>query len=387
MKVATLESMVRFIKELYSGEQFVPLHVPRFSGNEKTYVLKCIDTAFVSSVGEFVDQFERAFEQYTGAKRAVATVNGTAALQVALELVGVNAGDEVITQPVTFVATTNAITYCSAKPVFVDVDRKTLGMSASSLAEFLKASAIRKDDGHCYNRLSGSRIAACVPVHVFGHPVRIDEVKSICESYGIPIVEDAAESIGSTYKGIHTGRTGMVGSFSFNGNKTITTGGGGMIITDDEALGAFAKHLTTTAKRPHRWEYFHDHIGYNYRMPNINAALGCAQLETLPAFLQSKRAVARQYEEFFQRHGIEFFKEPADCSSNYWLNVILCADRKERDQVLEYTNTNGVMTRPLWTLMNKLPMFAGCQTADITMARWLEDRVVNIPSSTAMKLP
>jgi aminotransferase in exopolysaccharide biosynthesis len=304
---------------------------------------------------------------------------------MALLLAGVQRDEEVITQPLTFIATANAISYTGAKPVFVDVDRDTLGMSSASLQQFLQEYAEVRNDGGCYNRSTGRKISACLPVHIFGHPCRIDEIVYICNSYNIPVVEDAAESIGTLYKGRHTGTFGKLGILSYNGNKTITTGGGGMILTNDVELGTLAKHMTTQAKVPHAWEYVHDHIGFNYRMPNINAALGVAQMESLDFFIAKKRELAATYKTFFDSIGITFFTEPEHAFSNYWLNVVLLENRKERDSFLEYTNKEKVMTRPAWQLMNKLPMFENCQVYHVDNALWLEDRLVNIPSSVRIK--
>lgn len=375
------KEFVDFVRHLYGTTEFIPLHEPRFRGNEKKYLNDCIDSTFVSSVGKYVNLFEEKIAEFTGAKYAVAAVNGTAALHMALLLADVQAGDEVITQPLTFIATANAISYLKAKPVFLDVDKDTLGLSAEKLNEFLVNNTTIKHDGYCYNKLTGNRIKACVPMHTFGHPCRIDEIKKICEKYNIILVEDAAESLGSFYRGRHTGTFGLMGTLSFNGNKTITSGGGGMIITNNEDLAKKAKHLTTQAKVPHRWEYVHDEIGYNYRLTNLAAALGLAQLEQLPGFLIDKKEIAEKYTAFFEDSGINFVQEPPNAKSNYWLNTVLLKDRKERDEFLEYTNANGVMTRPAWELMNKLKMFKTCQTLNIENAEWLVDRLVNIPSS------
>ena len=380
------QQIVTFIRQLFSEpEAFIPLHEPRFVGNEKQYLAECIDSTFVSSVGKFVDKFEEMTAAYTGAKKAVVCVNGTEALHLALMLAGVQRDEEVITQPLTFIATANAITYTWAKPVFVDVDRDTLGLSPASLAAFLEKFGDVRNDGTCYNKSSGKRISACVPMHTFGHPCRIDEIVSICDRYNIPVVEDAAESIGTLYKGKHTGTFGKLGILSYNGNKTITTGGGGMILTDDEALGNLAKHLTTQAKVPHPWEYAHDHVGYNYRMPNINAALGVAQMESLDYFIAKKRELAAAYKSFFDSIGITLFTEPKHAFSNYWLNAIILENKEERDQFLKFTNYEKVMTRPAWKLMNRLPMFEMCQAFHLENATWLEERIVNIPSSVVIK--
>lgn len=374
------QDIIEFVRGIYQTTEFIPLHEPKFVGNEKAYVLDCIDSTFVSSVGKYVDRFEQMMAEYTGAKYAVATVNGTAALHIALKLVGVNQGDEVITQSLSFIATCNAISYCGAKPVFVDVDRDTLGMSPDSLRTFLHSNVVRTSAG-CINKSTGQKISAVVPMHTFGLPCRIDEIATICAEYGIPLVEDAAESLGSYYQGKHTGTFGKLAAFSFNGNKTITTGGGGMIITDDAALAKRAKHITTTAKQPHPYEFIHDEIGYNYRLPNINAALGCAQIESLPRLLESKRAIASAYAEFFADSNINFIKELDQGHSNYWLNALALEDKQARDEFLKEMNEAGVMSRPIWRLMNELIMFNDCQSTDLSNAKWLEERIVNIPSS------
>ena len=378
------QNVISFIKDLYGNQDFTPLSVPKFIGNEKKYLNECIDTTFVSSVGKFVDRFENDMAEYTGAKKAVVCVSGTNALHMAMMLVGVERDDEVLTQALTFIATCNAISYIGAHPVFIDVDKSTMGLSPDALKDWLqKNSEIR--NGQCYNKSTGRRIKACVPMHTFGHPVRIVEIADICVEYHIELVEDAAESIGSKYKGIHTGLFGKVGALSFNGNKTITTGGGGMLLFMDEELGALAKHLTTQAKVPHRWEFRHDHIGYNYRMPNINAALGCAQLEHLDEYIADKRKTAKAYEAFFKNvDGIEFFTEPADSFSNYWLNAVILKDKDAQQKFLQETNDNGVMTRPIWELMNRLPMFEKCQHDSLENTIWFADRVVNIPSSVKL---
>lgn len=376
------EGAIQFIREQFNTTGFIPLHEPRFSGKEKEYLLDCIDSTFVSSVGAYVDRFEAMLAEYTGAKYAVVTVNGTAALHVALKLAGVRSGDEVITQPLSFIATCNAISYCGATPSFVDVDRDTLGLSPSALRDFLETQTeIDAASGRCINRTTRRPVTACVPMHTFGHPCRIDEIVAVCNEYGIPVVEDAAESLGSAFKGKHTGTFGQMGVFSFNGNKTITCGGGGAIITNDEALAKRAKHITTTAKVPHRWEFVHDEIGYNYRMPNLNAALACAQLEQIDGFLKNKRELAEAYEAYFPTLGMLFVTEPEEARSNYWLNALILPDRESRDIFLQATNDAGVMTRPVWRLMNELEMFKHCPCGPLDGAKWLEERVVNIPSS------
>ncbi|MCQ2230334.1 MAG: LegC family aminotransferase [Paludibacteraceae bacterium] len=379
--MADYSRTIAFIKELYGNQDFTPLSVPQFLGNEKKYLEECIDTTFVSSVGKFVDRFEEEMARYTGAKKAVVCVSGTNALHMSLILSGVEREDEVLTQALTFIATCNALSYIGAHPVFVDVDKETMGLSPAAVKDWLaKNGEIR--EGQCYNKNTGRRVKACVPMHTFGHPVRIDELLAICEEYHIELVEDAAESIGSRYKGKHTGTFGKVGAISFNGNKTITTGGGGMMLFNDEALAAHAKHITTQAKIPHRWEFRHDEIGYNYRMPNINAALGCAQLENLDKYVASKRKVAAEYIEFFKHvDGVDFFVEPENAFSNYWLSAVVLADKKAQLDFLQQSNDNKVMTRPIWELMNRLPMFENCENDGLKNTIWFADRVVNIPSS------
>ena len=370
-----------FIHTLFETKDFVPLSVPKFIGNEKKYLEECIDTTFVSSVGKFVDRFEEEMAAYTGAKKAVVCVSGTNALHMAMMLVGVERDDEVLTQALTFIATCNALSYIGAHPVFIDVDKETMGLSPEAMKAWLVKNTEIKNN-QCYNKHTGRRVKACVPMHTFGHPVKLDELVALCHEYHIELVEDAAESIGSFYKGKHTGTFGKVGVISFNGNKTITTGGGGMLLFQDEELGKFAKHLTTQAKVPHRWAFVHDHIGYNYRMPNLNAALGCAQLENLERYVQVKRETAEKYKEFFATvSDVEFFTEPENCRYNYWLNVVLLKDKSTQQEFLEYTNDHGVMTRPVWELMNRLEMFKDCENDGLENTEWLSDRVVNIPSS------
>lgn len=382
--MADYARVVDFIHELYDNSEFVPLSVPKFIGSEKKYLEECIDTTFVSSVGKFVDRFEEEMARYTGAKKAVVCVSGTNALHMSLLLVGVEREDEVLTQAFTFVATCNALSYIGAHPVFIDVDRETMGLSPEAVRTWLEKNAELRN-GVCHNKSTGRRVRACVPMHTFGHPVKLDELVAVCQEWHIELVEDAAESIGSLYKGKHTGTFGKVGTISFNGNKTITTGGGGMLLFQDEELGNLAKHLTTQAKVPHRWAFVHDHIGYNYRMPNINAALGCAQMENLERYVQNKRETAKRYKEFFASiPDVMFFTEPEDCHSNYWLNAVLLKDKSTQQEFLEYTNDHGVMTRPVWELMNQLEMFKECETDGLENTRWLADRIVNIPSSVRL---
>lgn len=367
------------------------MHEPVFIGNEKKYLDECIESTYVSSVGKFVDLFEAKTAEYTGAKKAVVCVNGTNALHLALMLVGVEKGTEVITQPLTFIATANAITYTGAVPVFLDVDKNNMGLSPDAIEQWLMTSAVKKKNKRTnqfetYNKTTGRRIAACVPMHTFGHPCKIDRIVEICNENNIPVVEDAAESLGSTYKGKHTGCFGKIGVFSFNGNKIVTTGGGGMLLFQDELLAARAKHLTTQAKVPHPWEFYHDEVGYNYRMPNLNAALGLAQLENLELFVSKKRKLAMAYKDFFKASDIEFFIEPFNSVSNYWLNVITFKTLSERDNFLAITNEQGIKTRPTWHLNNELPMFRHCESGDLSNAEWFAKHAANLPSSVILTL-
>jgi aminotransferase in exopolysaccharide biosynthesis len=382
-KVGMFDSLIRFVREQYRTNGFIPLHAPVFKGRERELVLDAIDSTFVSSVGAFVDRFEKDMAVFTGSQRAVAVMNGTAALHIALKLADVLPGDLVVTQSLTFVATCNAITYCGAEPLFVDVDRHTLGLSPAALDAWLVEHALIDDDGDCRTRVGHRRIRACLPMHTFGHPVELDALIAVCSRWRLFLVEDAAESLGSYYKGTHTGSFGKIGVLSFNGNKIITTGGGGMLLTD-EIIGKRAKHLTTTAKIPHPYEFVHDEIGYNYRLPNLNAALGCAQLEQLPAFLESKRTLAARYIEFFKRSDLQPIVQPKDCHSNYWLNGVICEDGAQRDALLKATNDAGVMTRPIWAMMTRLPMYTHALRGTMNNAEWLEARVVNLPSSVTL---
>ena len=376
-------AIIDFIKSIYNKKKFVPLHDPRFLGNEKKYLNECIDSTFVSTAGKFVNKLEDKITKYTGAKYAVATVNGTLALHISLILAEVDKDSEVITQPLTFVATCNAISYCNAKPIFVDVDRDTMSLSPFALQSFLEKNTIIKNN-KCINKKTKKIIKACVPMHSYGHPCRIDEIKKILKKYHIFLIEDAAESLGSFYKNKHTGTFGKLGVISFNGNKIVTAGGGGCIITNNKTLAKKAKHLTTTAKVSHKWDFNHDMIGYNYRMPNLNAALLVAQLEKLDDFIINKRNLANEYEHFFKKFDFNFVKEPKNCKSNYWLNSIIFKNKTQRDQFLYETNYNGVMTRPIWILMNKLPMFKNTQCDNLKNSKWLYERVVNIPSSSTL---
>ncbi len=381
----SFKDIVDFIRILYEKpEGPIYLHEPVFNGNEKKYLNECIDSTYVSSVGKFVDQFEEKIAVYTGARNAVVCVNGTNALHLALLLAGVERNDEVITQPLTFIATANAIAYAGANPIFLDVDRETLGLSPDSISEFLETHTEVNSCG-CFNKVTKRRIAACVPMHTFGHPCRIDQIVSICNKYKIEVVEDAAESLGSLYKGQHTGIFGKIGVLSFNGNKILTTGGGGMLLFKDEELARRAKYLTTQAKVPHPWEFRHDEIGYNYRMPNLNAALGLAQLEQLKLFVQIKRRISYDYANFFADTNIDFIREPLGAESNYWLNCIILKDKEERDAFLRYSNEHDVMTRPVWELMSRLPMYYQAQCGDLTNSEWISDRLVNLPSSVILQ--
>jgi aminotransferase in exopolysaccharide biosynthesis len=373
--------VVEFIKALYPDQVPVPLHAPVFFGKEKEYLIDCIDSTFVSYIGKYVTKFEQVTAEFTGAKFAIAVTNGTVALQVGLQIAGVKYGDEVITQPLTFVATANAISHCGAKPVFLDVDLDTMGMSPDKLENWLKKNIeTDRKTGKPFNRITKKNISAIVPMHSFGFPCRIDEIVEIGNQYNLPVIEDSAESLGSYYKGKHTGTFGLAGILSYNGNKTITTGGGGMIITNSEYFANQVKHLTTTAKLPHKYEFVHDEVAYNFRLPNVNAAVGLAQMENIETYLQNKKKTAAKYREFFNNTKIDFFDEPLNSSSNFWLNTILLKDFNERNKFLNFTIDNGVNTRPVWRLMSKLNIYRECQMDNLENANNLEERVVNIPS-------
>ena len=374
-----IESFIDLAKELF-GDEFIPLHRPVFEGNERKYLVDCIDSNFVSSVGAKVTEFEQKVAEFTESNYAIATVNGTAALHIAIELAGVKPGDEVISQALTFIATCNAISYAGAKPLFVDVDIDTMGLSPDALKCFLEENAEKRSSG-TFNKTSGRKISACVPMHTFGLPCRIAEIAEICADWDITLIEDAAESLGSYVDRRHTGTFASMATLSFNGNKVITTGGGGMIITDDSELAKRAKYITTTAKVPHPYEFVHDEIGYNYRMPNLNAALGCAQMERLDEFLAIKAQLANQWDAFFDQNDVRFVRAIDGNKANHWLNALVLDSKEDRDKFLKFTNDNGVMTRPIWTLMSKLSMFKDCQSDGLENSLWLEDRVVNIPSS------
>lgn len=371
---------IQFIQDKFNSKDFIPLHAPVFNGNERKYVMDSLDSTYVSSVGAYVDLSEKMMTEISQTKKAIAVVNGTAGLQIALQLAGVNRGDEVITQALTFVATANSIHYNGAEPVFLDVDYDTMGLSSKAVSNFLEEFGEKREKG-TYNKKTGRKIAACVPMHTFGFPVHLDELISICNRWNIPIVEDAAESLGCYYKGKHTGGFGEVGVFSFNGNKIVTAGGGGMIVTNNEEMGKKGKHLTTTAKVPHSYEYVHDQLGYNFRMPNLNAALVCAQLEQLDNFLANKRALAHEYATFFAGQNIKFRTELKDTQANYWLMCVELENLEERNEFLKATNDVKTMTRPIWQLMYRLPMYQHCYRDAQKKAEFLEERIVNIPSS------
>ncbi|MBT1443010.1 LegC family aminotransferase [Shewanella sp. JM162201] len=372
--------LVEFVREQYRTHDFIPLHAPIFDGNEKAYVMETIDSTFVSSVGKFVDEFERKIEAFTGSVRAVATVNGTAALHAALYMAGVERGDLVITQALTFVATCNALYHMGAEPIFVDVSPVSLGLCPKALEAFLAENAEITNEG-CVHKQTGRRIKTVVPMHTFGHPVQLDELVAICLKWQLVLVEDAAESLGSFYKGKHTGTLGDFGAVSFNGNKIITTGGGGVVLCATEEAGKRTKHVTTTAKVPHPYEFFHDEPGFNYRMPNLNAALGCAQMEAIEGYLERKRLLAHRYHEFFVGSDATFVVEPEYAQSNYWLNAVICANPEQRNALLEETNAAGVMTRPIWQLMHRLPMFAKALRGDLTYSEFVGAHLINLPST------
>ncbi|OUR92464.1 aminotransferase DegT [Gammaproteobacteria bacterium 42_54_T18] len=373
--------LIKFVQDIYQTKNFIPLHAPTFAGNEKEYVNNTLDSTFVSSVGKYVDQFEQQIEAFTGTSKAIATVNGTAALHTALYMTGVKAGDLVITQALTFVATCNALYHMGAEPVFVDVSKTSLGLCPKALDAYLEDNAFINNDGFSQHKLTKQVFRAVVPMHTFGHPVELDELITVCNKWNITLVEDAAESLGSFYKGQHTGTFGPFSAVSFNGNKVITTGGGGMVLCKTVEDGMHTKHVTTTAKVAHPFEFFHDEAGFNYRLPNLNAALGCAQMEVLPKYLEQKRVLAQHYNSFFENSDFTFVVEPEYARSNYWLNAIICPDSEIRDDFIKYTNANGVMTRPIWKLMHRLPMFENSKRGALPNSEWLESCLVNIPSS------
>lgn len=378
--MSSFSESINFIRNNFENREVIPLHEPKFNGNEKQYLIDCIDSTYVSSVGAYVDRFELMMAIKSQTSKAIAVVNGTAGIQVALKLCGVSNGDEVITQALTFIATANAISYLGASPIFLDVDLDTMGLSPIAVSGFLENHGELRN-GVCFNKKTNKKIAACLPMHTFGFPVHIEKLIEICDRWNIPIVEDAAESLGSEYNGKSTGSFGKFGVFSFNGNKIVTCGGGGAIVTNDRKLGINAKHITTTAKVSHPFEYIHDDIGYNFRMPNLNAALACAQLEQLDSFLDNKRMLALEYKSFFDAMDIHFRTELPNTKANYWLMCVELENRRERDSFLKETNDNKVMTRPIWQLLFKLPVYESCQRDSQKNANYLEDRIVNIPSS------
>lgn len=373
--------LIKFVRDTYQTKEFIPLHAPTFAGNEKEYVNNTLDSTFVSSVGKYVDQFEQQIEAFTGTAKAIATVNGTAALHTALYMAGVKAGDLVITQALTFVATCNALYHMGAEPVFVDVSKVSLGLCPKALDAYLEDNAFINNDGLSQHKDTQQVFRAVVPMHTFGHPVELDELMAVCGKWNIALVEDAAESLGSFYKGQHTGTFGDFSAISFNGNKVITTGGGGMVLCKSFDDGMHTKHITTTAKVPHPYEFFHDEAGFNYRLPNLNAALGCAQMEVLPKFLEQKRELAQQYNDFFAGSEFTFVTEPSYAQSNYWLNAIICPNSEMRETLIKETNVKGVMTRPIWKLMHRLPMFQNAKYGALPVSEWIESCLVNIPSS------
>lgn len=382
--VANVLAAMRHV--LGTPNRTLALHEPEFAGHEWDYVRECIDTGWVSSVGSYVDRFERDLAALTGARHAVATSNGTSALHICLLLAGVQAGDEVLMPALTFIATANAVSYIAATPHFVDSETTSLGVDADRLEAHLREVA-HILEGVCVNRRTGAPIRALVVMHAFGHPADLDALAALAKRWHIVLIEDAAESLGSAYRGVHTGNVGLVSALSFNGNKIVTTGGGGAVLTNDPVLGRRAKHLTTTAKVPHRWNFVHDEVGYNYRLPNLNAALGCAQLERLPSMLERKRALAARYAAAFAAvDGVRFIEEPAGTQGNYWLNAIVldAAHEARRDDLLGALNDAGYMSRPLWTLMHRLPMYAACPRADLAIAEQLEARLINVPSSARL---
>ncbi|MGH1429898.1 MAG: LegC family aminotransferase [Neptuniibacter sp.] len=377
------ELIAKFVRSIYNTDAFIPLHEPTFSGNEKKYLIETIDSTFVSSVGKFVDKFEKQIEGYTGAVKAIATVNGTAALHLALHMAGVQRGDLVITQALTFVATCNTLHHMGANPIFCDVSSKGLGLCPKAVEEYLNQHA-RFDETGCYSIKTGQQIKAVMPMHTFGHPAQLDELLVICKKWNLVLVEDAAESLGSLYKGKHAGTVGDFSGVSFNGNKIITTGGGGMMLCRSEADGVRAKHVSTTSKVPHQYEFFHDEAGFNYRLPNLNAALGCAQMERIPEFLSSKRQLAERYQEFFRGSEFEFVMEPDYAESNYWLNAVLCPNEAQKELLLKKTNEAGVMTRPVWCLMNRLPMYSDALCGDLTVSEKVSSLLINLPSTPVL---
>lgn len=377
---STYSQLIEFVKSLYLKEG-IPLHEPSFTGNEKNYVVDCINSTFVSSVGEYVKKVETSFSSYLSSKYAVALVNGTCALHLALTSEGVQHGDEVITQAFSFIATANAIAYTGAQPLFIDIEMSNLGLSSDALSKFLSENAYLDSDGNCINKKSNRRIKACIPMHTFGMPADINSLADICELWNIVLIEDAAEAVGSKVDNKFCGTFGKMGVFSFNGNKIITAGGGGLIVTNDEEKYLQLKHLSTQAKLAHPWEFDHDSIAFNYRMPNLNAALLLAQFEQLEKFIGAKRKLAKQYEAFFEGTNIAFVKEPVNSKSNYWINAIILSNKTERDSLLRMAHKSKVFMRPAWKLLADLPMYATCYNDGLENSRYLAERIVNLPSS------
>lgn len=374
------DQILEGIRNIHKSDGFIPLSVPQFEGKEKELLINCIDSSYVSSVGEYVDAFEKSLCDFTKAKHAVVTSNGTSALHISLIVAGVEPGDEVITQALTFVATSNAIRYCGADPIYIDVSRQRASLCPEALESFFNQRTSIQNN-ICINKFSGKKIKACVPMHTFGHPADLDGILKVCKKFNVTVIEDAAESLGSTYKGRHTGTLGEMGILSFNGNKIITTGGGGAILTNSDSLAKKLKHLTTTAKVSHDWNFDHDELGYNYRMPNLNAALGVAQIENLDNILLRKRSLSEKYKSYFKSINVSFFEGSNDSLSNCWLNSILLDNEFERDRFLKESNSNGVMTRPVWKLNNTLKMYQHCYSDNLSNSIWLSNRLVNIPSS------
>lgn len=379
------QKLIQFVRGVYQSKDFIPLHIPTFNGNEKLYVTNTIDSTFVSSVGKYVDCFEQLIASYTGSLKAIAVVNGTAALHTALYMAGVRTGDLVITQALTFVATCNALYHMGAEPIFVDISKVSLGLCPKSTAEYLERYAKLNNAGECIHKITGQRIQAVVPMHTFGHPVELDELIKVCQQWNLVLIEDAAESLGSFYKGKHTGTFGAFSAISFNGNKIITTGGGGIVLCQNNEAGLHIKHITTTAKVSHPYEFYHDEPGFNYRLPNLNAALGCAQMEVLSSYLVEKRKLAQLYIDFFAGSDYQFIMEPYYARSNYWLNAVICPSKKVRDALLNETNSHGVMTRPVWQLMHRLPMFRSCMRDELPVSEWIEAHLVNLPSTPVLQ--
>lgn len=374
------KELIEFIRDIYQTDQFIPLHTPTFNGNEVSYITETINSTFVSSVGAFVDEFEHKIESYTGSVKAIATVNGTAALHVALYMAGVERGDLVITQALTFVATCNTLYHMGAQPIFVDISKTSLGLCPISVENYLDEYAEVRENG-CFHKKTGQRIKAILPMHTFGHPVELDELTAVCKKWKLVLIEDAAESLGSFYKERHTGTFGEFAAISFNGNKIITTGGGGMVLCKTMDNGRRVKHITTTAKKPHPYEFYHDEPGFNYRLPNLNAALGCAQMEVLAKYVQKKRDLANKYKKFFSASEFIFVSEPVYAKSNYWLNAVICPDESSRNDLLKITNDHDIMTRPVWKLMHRLPMFSEAMRGSLEISEWAEKHLVNLPSS------